>query len=246
MAYDSRVFQGLPARGQGRQPQLSDEQVRAGFARKVYGTLAIQLGLTACLAAPIARASELWLQQHAELLLFSTLGFLGLAIALECCGHWLMRAHPWNLVVLAAFTSLESVSIGFVCSSYELQSVLWCFGAAASVAAALTAFACTTEVDVTGFGGYLRGTALGLFFVGLVGLFCGVPLLQLAYACGGAALFAAYLVYDTQLVIGGKHQRKRFAIDDYVPAALSIYLDVVRLFMFLLRLFGQRRQRNRR
>mmetsp|Transcript_32167 Transcript_32167/g.100246 ORF Transcript_32167/g.100246 Transcript_32167/m.100246 type:complete len:245 (-) Transcript_32167:217-951(-) len=235
----------------GRAPQSASPQVhlavesaRRDFVRKVYSLVAVQLGATAALAAPIAMASDVWLEQNAALFLASTFGFLILALSLTCCSQ-LLRQFPWNLVILAVFTALESVSVGFVCAMYEVQSVLWCLGATAAIAGALTLFACNTKVDVTGMGGYLRATSLALFFIGLAGLFFHAPMLQMLYACGGAALFSGYIVYDTQLVVGGKHTEKQLSIDDYVLAALSIYMDLVRLFMFLLRIMGEQRRSRR-
>ena len=64
--------------------------------------------------------------------------------------------------------------------------------------------------------------------------------MQKIYAGTGALLFGGYIVYDTQLIIGGKH-RNKFAIDDYVFAAINIYLDVINEFLYLLELFGDRR-----
>jgi len=224
---------------------LAVESVRRAFVRKVYCLVAVQLGATALLAAPLATASGAWLEAHAALFMGSTLGLLALAVGLTCGLSHLLRQFPWNLVILAVFTALEAVSVGFVCAMYELHSVLLCFGATATIAGALTLFAFTTKVDVTQLGGYLRAMSLSLFVLGLGGIFLGVPLLQAAYAIGGAILFSGYIVYDTQLILGGKYQEKRFSIDDYVLAALSLYMDLVRLFMFLLRIFGEQRRSRR-
>mmetsp|Transcript_13327 Transcript_13327/g.41252 ORF Transcript_13327/g.41252 Transcript_13327/m.41252 type:complete len:245 (+) Transcript_13327:123-857(+) len=227
------------------QVHLAVESARRGFVRKVYGLVAVQLGATALFAAPLATASDAWLNAHATLFVGSTLGFLALAVGLMCGLSHILRQYPWNLVILAAFTALEAVSVGFICAAYELHSVLLCLGATATIAGALTLFAFTTKVDVTQIGGYLRAMSLSLFVLGLGGIFLGVPLLQAAYAIGGAILFSGYIVYDTQLILGGKYQEKRFSIDDYVLAALSLYMDLVRLFMFLLRIFGEQRRSRR-
>jgi len=227
--------------GDNPQVHMAVESARRGFVQKVYGLVAVQLAATAVLAAPIATASTAWLQEHSGLFLASTVGMLVFIVMLMCGGQTLLRSHPTNLFILAAFTLLESVSLGFFCAMYEIESVLLCLGVTAAIAGSLTAFACTTKTDVTTLGGYLHGASLGLFVVGIVGIFVNVPALQLAYATFGALLVSAYLVYDTQLILGGKHTEKRFSIDDYVLAALSLYLDLVRLFMFLLRLMGEKR-----
>ena len=95
-----------------------------------------------------------------------------------------------------------------------------------------------------------------------------------AYAALGAFVFSLFIVYDTQLIIGGKHHSHRFDIDEYVFAALTLYIvrfagrglghftlpshaprsllqppthatqitpqDIIQLFLFMLRLFGNR------
>ena len=65
--------------------------------------------------------------------------------------------------------------------------------------------------------------------------------LEVIYAGCGTLLFSFYIVYDTQLIVGGKHNAIRFSIDDYVFAALNLYMDIINLFIMLLRLFGERR-----
>jgi len=58
----------------------------------------------------------------------------------------------------------------------------------------------------------------------------------------GVLLFTFYIVFDTQLLIGeyGGH-KVQFGIDDYVFAALNLYLDIINLFLHILSLFGERR-----
>ncbi|CAE8588348.1 unnamed protein product, partial [Polarella glacialis] len=121
--YDPRAFEGL-----------SDRRVRLGFVKRVYLTVTAQLAATAFLAAPIAVAGDAWLQAHAALMLYSSVGFIALLAVTFCWGD-LLRKHPWNLVILAAFTSLESVSVGFMCAMYDLDSVVLCLAATAAVTA---------------------------------------------------------------------------------------------------------------
>merc|ERR1712087_1065169 len=112
----------------------------------------------------------------------------------------------------------------------------------------LTLFACQTKLDFTGCGPYLFVGILCLmafgFFVCLGSFFLSYhsqEILNTLYACAGALLFSFYIVYDTQLIVGGKHQHSHeFGVDDYAFAAISLYLDIVQLFLFLLRIFGRR------
>ena len=60
---------------------------------------------------------------------------------------------------------------------------------------------------------------------------------MIGYGTAGALVFSLYIIYDTQLMMGGKH---KYALDpeEYIFAALNIYLDVVNLFLYILMLVG--------
>ncbi len=82
----------------------------------------------------------------------------------------------------------------------------------------------------------LSGFIAGVFFATVDNF----QTIQLVYATGGVLLFSCYLVYDTQLIIGGKHAKFQFSVDDYVFAALNLYLDIINLFIYILQLLNQR------
>ena len=52
----------------------------------------------------------------------------------------------------------------------------------------------------------------------------------------GVLIYSVYLIYDTQLLAGGK--RYQLSLDDYVVAALIVYLDIIMIFLYLLQLLG--------
>jgi len=109
------------------------------------------------------------------------------------------------------------------------------------ITAVLSTYAMYTTTDFTALGGYLLVALTTLCFAGLIFAFLPfVPFVQQLYAACGALIFGFYIVYDTQLILGGKHKQK-FAVDDYVFAAINIYLDVLNEFIYLLSLLGDRR-----
>ena len=68
--------------------------------------------------------------------------------------------------------------------------------------------------------------------------FINTPIINIVYSSGGALIFSFYIVYDTQLIVGGEHKKIMFHTDDYVLAAISLYLDVVNLFLYILELLN--------
>ena len=63
---------------------------------------------------------------------------------------------------------------------------------------------------------------------------------NLIYSCLGALIFSFYIVYDTQLIIGGKHTKYKYDDEDYVIAALSLYLDIINLFIYILEILNKK------
>ena len=60
---------------------------------------------------------------------------------------------------------------------------------------------------------------------------------MIVYGSIGALIFSLYIVYDTQLMMGGKH---KYALDpeEYIFASLNLYLDIINLFMYILMIVG--------
>merc|ERR1712050_652670 len=143
---------------------------------------------------------------------------------------------------LALMTVGLSIMVGFATLRYETDAVLQATLTTALVFFGLTAYACVTKTDFTGLGPYLFGALLCLVLFGLVLMFFSSPVAHKIYAGLGALLFCFYIIYDTQLIVGGSHRKHEFTVDDYCFAALTLYLDVINLFLDLLALFGGGRE----
>eukprot|EP00389_Voromonas_pontica_P001405 GDKH01002110.1.p1 GENE.GDKH01002110.1~~GDKH01002110.1.p1 ORF type:complete len:112 (+),score=10.29 GDKH01002110.1:53-388(+) len=99
-----------------------------------------------------------------------------------------------------------------------------------------------TKIDVTGWGMYLLGVSIALAVMAILFVFIGgfSHAILYVYHGIGAVLSAIYIIYDMQLIAGGKHRKYAYGIDDYVFGAISLYIDVMNLFLHLLALFGER------
>jgi len=220
----------------------AEREVRMGFVRKVYGILSVQLLLTTAIAAPLSLMTQAWIVSHQWLLLLSCVMTLATICAMSCCQE-ICRRFPTNYVFLFVFTGFEGVTVGFVTARYTWQSVTLAAGITCLIFLAMTLFACCTKRDFTGCGPYLFGALMCLLFFGLLTIvlsfFVDVKYAVMALDCLGAVIFTFYIVYDTQLILGGNHQ-VAFSIDDYCFAALNLYLDIINLFLYILALFGKR------
>ncbi|XP_052805352.1 protein lifeguard 1-like [Mya arenaria] len=219
---------------------FSDKEIRHGFIRKVYGILVVQLLVTFAIISifiyvePIKQyaATNVWLVIVAMVLTFVVL------IVLSCCPD-VRRSYPINFVLLGVFTVLEGFMLGVVSGTYKTEYVLMACGITAVVAVGLTIFAFQTRWDFTMLGGLLFVFLIVLFCFGLLCLIIQNHYANIVYSSLGALLFSFYLVFDTQMMMGGKHKYS-ISPEEYIFAALNLYLDIINLFLFILSLVGNR------
>lgn len=223
------------------------KEIRMGFVRKVYGILSMQILLTVLVAAPICSWGEDWAQQNEWLIYWCCFSTIALMCVMVCCNN-LMRKFPCNYFFLFLFTACEGVLIGVICASYTVQSVLVSVGVTVLIFLGMSVYACLTKKDFTGGGPYIFALFMTFTMFGftiVIFRLCGVyfPALEMVYNFLGVLIFTFYIVFDTQRILGqwGGH-KTQFQIDDYCFASLTLYLDIINLFLFILSLFGKRRE----
>merc|ERR1712039_199374 len=102
----------------------------------------------------------------------------------------------------------------------------------------LSVYACTTSTDVTYCGGliYIFIFSFISFMYCMFQMSMGAETCGLGFICVGFAGF--YIIYDVQLIMGGK--RMALSVDDYVIAVIILYVDIIRLFLEILQMFGKK------
>ncbi|CAD7954162.1 unnamed protein product [Amoebophrya sp. A120] len=221
-----------------------DTAVRHGFVRKVFSIVGVQLLITSAIAFPFVayhESAKIFIQQNQALLTIAML----IPIILICysfCDPSVTREYPKNYFFLLMITLAFGLIVGVTCSMYTTASVLAAAGITACITLSLIGFACQTTYDFTGFGPYLFCALMCLCLTSFILMF--VPYsrpVEIVYSGLSALLFSFYIVFDTQMIVGGKHHRHRFAVDEYCFAALNLYMDIINLFLHILRIMGERR-----
>ncbi|KAF3856480.1 hypothetical protein F7725_017203 [Dissostichus mawsoni] len=145
-----------------------------------------------------------------------------------------------QLFVTVAITLSMASMMGFMSSFYNTKSVVLCLGITSLVCLSVTMFSFQTKIDVTSYHGVLFSLCIVMLLcsitLSIVIPFGYVPWLHALYAVGGAILFTLFLAFDTQLLLGNK--RYSISPEEYVFATLSLYLDIIYMFSFLLQIFG--------
>lgn len=157
------------------------------------------------------------------------------------CYPDLARSVPTNYILLAIFTVSEAFLVSAITTFFTPISVLYASCLTAAIVIGLTIYAFKTETDFTYMGGMLFVILSGFIMAGLLGMFFQSRTFDLIMAYIGACIFGVYLIYDTQLLIGGEGRAASYSIDDYILAAINIYLDVINIFLEILKIIGDRR-----
>ena len=93
------------------------------------------------------------------------------------------------------------------------------------------------QIDLTPYSGALFAFFSALFMASIIQMFVHARVLHLLLCAGGVVMFSVYLVFDLQMVMGG--HKVALGPDEYVFAALNLYLDVINLFLYILQLLNQ-------
>jgi FtsH-binding integral membrane protein len=126
-----------------------------------------------------------------------------------------------------------------VSAFYKTESVLIAVAMTAVVCIGLTIFAMQTKIDFTPLSGIMFVAVLILMVMGIILMFWKVAFLKTLYAAFGALIFSIYLIIDTQMIVGGTH-KSQMGPEEYIFGAITLYTDIINIFMFLLMLFGDR------
>jgi len=206
----------------------ASKHVRLGFMKKVYGLLAVQLTITTIIGAVFMFTPGVkeFVQSKPMFLFPAFFLSIGLLIAL----HIKRKEAPINLILLAAFTVVEAYTVGVLVTFFDQGVVIQAFFLTAAVVIGLTAFTFQTKRDFSGLHAALSSGLLILILGGFLQVFVGNELTDTAMAVGGAFLFSLFIIVDTQMIM------KRLSAEEYILATIQLYLDIINLFIEILKI----------
>lgn len=221
---------------------LSPKFVRNNFIKKVYALLVCMIVVTVAVAWLLRLISTSVIEENRQIFGYSLLGLLAARIGMLCFLSRFMEHYPGNYVFLLVFTILHGLSAGIISVLYALPIVLLAAGLTAGIFLLLTIYATCTKTDFTGCLPYLLAALIGVIIMGMLWVVCPAelklfdPWWQFVFAGAGAVVLSLFIVFDTQMIIGGTHRYGEFSLDDYTFAALALYIDIVGLYNMLLAL----------
>lgn len=214
--------------------------MRLNFIRKVYTILAAQLIITAGLVAVSCFSADYRNFSKENMWLFILCMVVNLVLLYVLVYvRTASRKVPLNFILLSLFTLTEAYLVSCITAMYDPTTVFIAAVLTAAIVVALTIYACTTKSDFTVCGGLLFTALMALIIASIFTIFFRNRILQIIISAISVVVFSVYLIYDTQLILG--NGQLKLTVDDYIFAAMNLYLDIIRIFLEILRLVGQAR-----
>jgi len=222
--------------------EVQREQAR--FITKVFGWMSVALAITGAMAMYTVTSERLL-----SFVFGSKLTFFGLIILeLVLVGFLSARIRRMNVTTATAifigYSLLNGLTLSSIFLIYTSSSIATTFFITAGTFAVFALVGYTTKTDLTRFGSLLFMAVIGIIIASLVNMFLGSSQLDYIISFVGVLVFTGLVAYDTQKIkemniIGneGTDEDRKEAI----MGALTLYLDFINLFIFLLRLFGDRK-----
>jgi FtsH-binding integral membrane protein len=228
-----------PYQSQAR-PGLAQAESANDILWVSYRWMSVGLAVTGLVAWLVSQSDEALEMVLGNRMLFYVLLFaqLGLVVAFSA-----VAARASTAVAAAMFigyAALTGLTFSVIFLVYTASSIASTFFVTAGTFAGLSVFGAVTKRDLSGVGRFAIFALIGLIIASVVNIFLASTALGWITTFAGVVIFAALTAYDTQklkelyMYSGGEGNLA-------LRGALTLYLDFINMFLFLLRLFGRRR-----
>ncbi|WP_112964452.1 Bax inhibitor-1/YccA family protein [Agrobacterium sp. fls2-241-TYG-188a] len=241
---DFNNYQNRMAQGRAQSGAMIDEGLRT-YMLKVYNLMALALVITGVASfgtytlavSNPAFAQLLYTSPLRWVIMFAPLALVFfLSFRIEKMSVPAAQATFW------AYAALMGVSLSSIFIVFTGESIVQTFFVTAASFGALSLYGYTTKKDLSGLGSFLIMGLFGLIIASIVNIFLQSSAMGFAISAIGVLIFAGLTAYDTQ-----KIKEMYFDGDDVAVAgrkaimgALTLYLDFINLFTFLLQFLGNR------
>ena len=231
------------------QSQEESASMSKTFIASVFSWMSAALVITAVVAYYFSQSIELLsLLVNPELGKLTILGyvvmFAPILFVLAMSAGFNRFSYPVLLVLFLLYAAIMGASLSFIFLAYTSASIAGTFAAAAGMFALMAVVGYTTKTDLTKFGSIMVMGLIGIIIASIINWFLHNDTLDYIISFIGVLVFTGLTAHDVQKLknIGSGVQ---FGIEStsklVIMGALNLYLDFINLFLFLLRLFGDRK-----
>ncbi len=211
------------------------------FMNHVFGWMAAGLALSGAVAWVVMSSAAIF---QAVAGLYIPLIIAELVMVFVLSARLSKMSAGAAAAMFLAYAALNGLTLGVIVAMYTGASVARVFFITAGSFGAMAAIGAVTKKDLTGMGSFLMMGVIAILIAMVVNLFLASSALDWAISVIGALIFAGLTAYDVQKFKAAGYmgfKTKREASQWAIRGALNLYLDFINMFIFLLRLFGDRR-----
>lgn len=218
----------------------------AKVMRNVYGWMSCGLLMTALTAMVVAGQPDIiYAIATSKLLMWGLFGAeIGLVLWLTARINTMSSLTAG--LMFAAYAILNGVTMSFIFLAYTMESIASTFFITAGTFAAMSAVGYFTKKDISGVGRVLTMLLIGLIIATLVNFFVASSVFALVLNYIGVFIFVGLTAYDTQKIKALVHEASMYGDEEQTTklalmGSLTLYLDFINLFLYLLRFMGNRK-----
>lgn len=214
--------------------------------RNVYSWMCLALVITGMCAYMVGHSFTLQ-----QAILGNPIMFYGLMIAELVLVIWLSaRVYKLSLttagIMFGAYSIVNGLTLGVIFLAYTEASIAQAFFITAGTFGGMSLLGYTTKKDLSTMGRIFYMALIGLIIAIVVNLFLGSSMFDFVISIAGLIIFIGLTAYDTQKIKEMLMQAQQYGITEQTSkiallGSLSLYLDFINIFLYLLRLFGDRR-----
>lgn len=233
----------------GTRTAAIDEGLRAHM-NKVYGTMSVGTLLTFIVAWAVGTSPALLgIFRNPETLSPNILGWIVMFAPLIMVFAFGAAINKLSVagaqLFFYAFASVMGLSMAWIFVAFTGYSIAQVFLITSIAFAGLSIWGYTTKKDISAWGSFLIMGVIGLIVAMVVNIFLQSPAIMFAISILGVLIFAGLTAYDTQKIKTeylqhAAHGDAEWLGKSAIMGALTLYLDFINMFMFLLQLFGNR------
>jgi uncharacterized protein len=218
-----------------------------GFMSKVYGWMCVGMAVTAAVSYYFSPEMNPALMKAltSNFLVFIGLFLVQFGILMYMMSNYARLSYTTMAAMFVVFCALQGLTLSPILYVYTASSVFYVFLIAAGMFASMAVYGSVTQTDLSSMGNILFMGMIGLIIANLINMFVQSSGFDMVIASFGVGIFAMLTAYDvqnlrrySQSVLSSPQDAGKFAL----LGAVSLYLNLINIFLYLLRLFGDRRK----
>ena len=224
--------------------QTATQTAAATLMKSVYMQMAAALTITGLVSYFLSNSIQFWmmLAQNPSIIWISLIAQIVLVIWLSA--RLVKMSMTGATLLFILYSALMGVTMSSIFMVYTTASIASVFFITAGTFLVMSLIGYFTRIDLTRIGSILVMALIGLIIASVVNIFLGNEILYWVISYVGVLVFVGLTAYDTQKI---KEMVVEYGSGDEMGhklalfGALSLYLDFINLFLYLLRIFGDRK-----